>query len=167
MSLPCQDTNLKTHLFTEELDRCLLNLVVAASEVSKVLLDLFETAGKRACSLPPPLLPHDTWAQVRPICLFTSGIHFHMGLLDVYSCLGVKPHLSTNVQLCFRQEEAPPAIWSEGPSIPGFSASDLHWDAGVVTGWLCSMLCHYCCPPAASMDTAGPCGGSRQMPKAV
>ena len=114
-------------------DRYLFNLIMAASEMSKISWDLFETAGTRGKlgSLLPasfPHLPHearDTWAQVRPICLFTSGIHFCMGLFKVYSCPGVKPHLSTNGQFCFRQGEAPPAIWSEAPSSPGLSASDL------------------------------------------
>jgi len=47
VSLPCQGSTLKTHFSSEQRDRYFFKLIMAASEISKVSLALFETAGTR------------------------------------------------------------------------------------------------------------------------
>lgn len=90
---------------------------------------------KRETGEPPPCLfspsaPWSPWHRStgQDLTLQYLPVHirnlFCVGLCRVCSCSGVKPHLSTNVQF-FRWGEAAPTVWSEAPSTPGLSASDL------------------------------------------
>lgn len=56
----------KLVFFSEQWDRYLFNLIMAASEMSKVSLDLFETAGTRGKTGEPPPCPFSTSAPWSP-----------------------------------------------------------------------------------------------------